>query len=518
MTKEAKATIYAVEPMVKLLRSEAISDGGTEKIAAAIEGTWVRVNETMFILMEEGKVTLVYSDDTEVGCACEKFSDPSMKVMCEHIIAFENLPEKPQMEIYTPECRNLREYLFSRGWYVDDRYLYPLPDEQAMVHYECTECGESTDTESGRLPGWIAEHAAVCPGVKPEELDPMNEDKPLDIGVDDDPKPIGKDMTMVHYQCPKCGEEIDIEDGKLRDWKLNHMDVCKGKTKTNPSEIPNSSKLPQKPVVKESLTPEKPTVAKSAPVEKPQKEEEKKVKPPSKKFTCEMCGTEYDSADDALNCIEKCKEARDIESTKALIVQDTAEGEDWSNSQIEVMRKTVAEKATPEEFAYFLNVAKYTGLNPFLKEIYFVKNDKGQTTIITGRDGYLTIAKRDPRFRGIHSMEVCEKDEFEMSFIEGKMTVSKHLITDFMDRGEIIGAWACGRMDGQDPVTIFASMKEYDKSKNALGGKIWKQYTSSMIRKVAESMVLKRIAGISGLVTEAEIGGTDLITLDGEDD
>ena len=111
-------------------------------------------------------------------------------------------------------------------------------------------------------------------------------------------------------------------------------------------------------------------------------------------------------------------------------------------------------------------------------------------------------------------MEVCEKDIFEMRYTDGIMGVSKHEITDFMNRGKIIGAWACSKMDGQDAVTVFASMDEYDKSGNAVGGKIWKQYTSSMIRKVAESMVLKRIAGISGLVTDAEIGGTELVTLD----
>ena len=48
-----------------------------------------------------------------------------------------------------------------------------------------------------------------------------------------------------------------------------------------------------------------------------------------------------------------------------------------------------------------------------------------------------------------------------------------------------------------------------------MGGKIWKQYTSSMIRKVAEAMVLKRIAGISGLVTDAEMD-TDIQIVDAE--
>jgi len=44
---------------------------------------------------------------------------------------------------------------------------------------------------------------------------------------------------------------------------------------------------------------------------------------------------------------------------------------------------------------------------------------------------------------------------------------------------------------------------------------MWKQYPSSMIRKVAEAMVLKRIAGISGLVTDAEMS-TDVQIMDAE--
>jgi len=39
---------------------------------------------------------------------------------------------------------------------------------------------------------------------------------------------------------------------------------------------------------------------------------------------------------------------------------------------------------------------------------------------------------------------------------------------------------------------------------------------TSMIRKVAESMVLKRIAGISGLVTEAEMQDSGEMVLDAE--
>ena len=226
-------------------------------------------------------------------------------------------------------------------------------------------------------------------------------------------------------------------------------------------------------------------------------------------------GTEFTSAEALLDYADGRNAAQDMDDTKALMApQDTVAmtQQAWSDDQIEVMKKTVAENATPAEFAYFLNVAKFSGLNPFLREIYFMKTTKGQTAIITGRDGYLTIAKRDKRFKGIQSMDVCEKDEFEMGYSNGVMEVTKHKITDFQDRGEIIGAWARGQMGSETPVTAFAAIKEYDKEKN-----IWAQYKSAMIKKVAESMVLKRIAGISGLVTEAEISDQPNMMMDVEE-
>ena len=109
----------------------------------------------------------------------------------------------------------------------------------------------------------LQEEVAEQPPIpEPEKLDPVNEDKPLDIGVDE-PK------TMVRYKCPKCGVAVEIDESKLRDWKLKHMDVCPGTKTATVAKTAPVEKEAQKPVVKESLTPEKPP-------------EEKKVKPPSK--------------------------------------------------------------------------------------------------------------------------------------------------------------------------------------------------------------------------------------------
>jgi hypothetical protein len=300
------------------------------------------------------------------------------------------------------------------------------------------------------------------------------------------PAPIGQHVAeLVSVECPHCKTWAKRETQEEADaWLVNHLAEC-------PENSVNTSLCPLH-------EPEETTVPAKAP-----------------KVYTHTDGTEFSTAEAMLDYADGIKDAQEMEDTKALMTPSSANpivAQNWSDEQIEVMKRTVAEKATPAEFAYFMEVARCSGLNPFLREIYFMKTDKGQTAIITGRDGLLTIAKRDRRFKSIQSMDVCEKDEFEMAYSNGVMEVTKHLIKDFRDRGNIIGAWARGEMDGETPVTAYASIKEYDKGSN-----IWKTYKSAMIKKVPESMVLKRIAGISGLVTEAEISESETFVVDAEE-
>ncbi len=65
---------------------------------------------------------------------------------------------------------------------------------------------------------------------------------------------------------------------------------------------------------------------------------------------------------------------------------------------IKVITETVARGATPSQLSMFLQVCKRTGLDPFLKEIWYVA-EKG--IIMAGRDGYLRVANENPQFDGI---------------------------------------------------------------------------------------------------------------------
>lgn len=107
-------------------------------------------------------------------------------------------------------------------------------------------------------------------------------------------------------------------------------------------------------------------------------------------------------------------------------------------------------------------------------------------------------------------MEVYSDDIFTMAFKndnpDGMDTIEiDHQIKniDPEERGELLGAWATCYYKGRASATVFVYLDEYMK----IGQSNWDKYTGAMIRKVPESIVLKRQGGFSGLVTIEEIEG-----------
>jgi phage recombination protein Bet len=141
---------------------------------------------------------------------------------------------------------------------------------------------------------------------------------------------------------------------------------------------------------------------------------------------------------------------------------------------LDTIRNTVAKGATEPQFRMFIEICRATGLNPFLKEIWFVPG----VGVMAGRDGYLRVANEHPQFDGIETR--VERDE---KGIPVKAVCS---------------VW---RKDRNHPTVCEAYFNEYRKSSS-----VWNQYPSAMIGKVAEVLALKRSFSINGVVTEEEIG------------
>lgn len=187
--------------------------------------------------------------------------------------------------------------------------------------------------------------------------------------------------------------------------------------------------------------------------------------------------------------------------TTALAEKQQAQIIQWSRDEVATIRDTVAKSATDSELKMFLHLSQTYGLDPFVKEIWFIKAG-GQPVIMTSRDGYLKIAIRDKSYDGLVSDVVYEGDSFQKtpdgvthSYGQGK-------------RGAIIGAYALVYRNGiRFPAYVFAPFRDYNKGNN-----IWRQYPHAMILKVAESMALKRAFSLSGLVTREEYDAEDVGT------
>lgn len=198
---------------------------------------------------------------------------------------------------------------------------------------------------------------------------------------------------------------------------------------------------------------------------------------------------------------------------------------EYTREKIEALKQTVAKGATDAEFEMFLHLARHYNLDPFKKEIWFIKrlkkekNSKGEwdyprlsdgsidyskaeTVVMTSRDGYLSIAMRDPGFAGLRGGVVHANDEFTMTqTLSGEEVVHRF---SHRDRGPVVGAWAAALHKERRPVVVYVPLEEYIDHNN----QVWKKYTSAMILKVAEALVLKRQFGITGLVTYEEMSGS----------
>lgn len=190
--------------------------------------------------------------------------------------------------------------------------------------------------------------------------------------------------------------------------------------------------------------------------------------------------------------------ARVKEEVKGIVLHDNQGNvtANYTGEMIETIKNTVAKGATDAELLMFLTVANKYGLDPFLQEVYFAKmgrDEDAKATIMTGRDGYAKIAKRNPDFKKCQSMEVRENDEFQMDWDFGDLVGIKHTFSH-KDRGKPVGAYAVLKTKSGDSLATYVTIKEYDTGKNA-----WSKYKSAMIKKVAENEVYKKFADINGI-------------------
>lgn len=167
----------------------------------------------------------------------------------------------------------------------------------------------------------------------------------------------------------------------------------------------------------------------------------------------------------------------------------------YSNDEITLIKNTVAKNTTDTELAMFGHMAKNYGLDPFNKEIWCYKDNKGNLIIFAGRDGFLRIAQNDKKWNGLYSCEVREGEEYSQEF-NGESVKLHHKKTP--KKGNLIGAYCYIKPKDCDIPTIeYVDFETYNKGYN-----VWKSHPADMIKKVAEIKALKKAFGIAGLHDE----------------
>lgn len=189
----------------------------------------------------------------------------------------------------------------------------------------------------------------------------------------------------------------------------------------------------------------------------------------------------------------------------------------WDDDLIRLVKNSIMPpEATNADTYFLLELAGRYGLDPFAREIWAAKmkgktGEKGGVTILVGRDGLLSIAERNPSYRGFRNQPVYREDTFSYSDTARKMSDGtfshvKHSFDVTADRGELLGAWAEVYRDGRPPVFFWAPLDDYlPKSEKKLQYSPWSTTLNVMIAKCALATTLRLAFRISGLYIEEEM-------------
>jgi len=157
----------------------------------------------------------------------------------------------------------------------------------------------------------------------------------------------------------------------------------------------------------------------------------------------------------------------------------------FSEDEKQTIAETVAKGLTIPQTKIFFYQCQALGLNPLLNEIcavtYRLKDGSTQMSIQVMRDGFLKIAHRSGKFAGMES------------------GVKQN------DKGELVGWAKVYHKDFQVPLYQEADFKEYAIMEKGGRPTLWAAKPRTMIKKVAESMALRKAFNVAGVYATEEM-------------
>ena len=129
-------------------------------------------------------------------------------------------------------------------------------------------------------------------------------------------------------------------------------------------------------------------------------------------------------------------------------------------------------KVTDQEVAMFINLCKYQGLNPFVREVYLIKyDDTKPASTVVGKDAFTRRAAQIPECKGWSAGVAVMTQKGEYLEREG---------TIVMPGEKLIGGWCVVKRENWEPFKSTANLNEYNTGKS-----MWAKMPATMIRKVA---------------------------------
>lgn len=163
-----------------------------------------------------------------------------------------------------------------------------------------------------------------------------------------------------------------------------------------------------------------------------------------------------------------------------------------------------ADRVTDQELAMFINLCKYSGLNPWLREAYCIKYGNAPATMVTGKETFLKRAENNPQFDGMDSGIIVKTSNGDYEYRTGMAYDGDDVL---------VGGWAeVFRKDRTHSTRVEVSFKEYaGRTKEGKLNNQWSTKPATMIRKVAQVHALREAFpnAIGGMYIAEEQGAVE---------
>lgn len=143
------------------------------------------------------------------------------------------------------------------------------------------------------------------------------------------------------------------------------------------------------------------------------------------------------------------------------------------------------DKVTMQEVVMFMNLCKFNGLNPWLKEAHLIKYGNEPATIVAGKDAFTKRAEGNPNFDGYKAgLILTDENMEEITYREGSFKLPNEVL---------VGGYAeVYRKDRDHSYRAEVTFEEYaGRKKDGTLNRQWASKPTTMIRKVALVQALR---------------------------